>query len=76
MLASPVFLIDDKSESEVAELAPLLRFVRPLVPYPSWRFDADWDNPDLAFQMRQKIWRLRTGTWKRPWCWTGSMACG
>ena len=58
MLASPLFPIDGKNESEVAEIARSLSFVRPLVPYPSWRFDADWGNPDLAFQMRQEVWQF------------------
>lgn len=42
--------------SALLEAARSLLFVRPLVPYPGWRFDADWDNPDLAFQLRRKIW--------------------
>lgn len=58
MLASPLFLIDDKTESEVVEIARSLSIVRPLVPYPSWHFDADWCNPDLAFQMRRRVWQF------------------
>ncbi len=37
-------------------LAESLTFLRPLVPYPGWRFDADWDNPDLSFQLRRRVW--------------------
>jgi len=34
----------------VIELAQSLAVsAGPLVPYPKWRFDADWTNPDLAF---------------------------
>lgn len=29
---------------------------RPLTPYPGWRFDIDWDNPDPVFRIRQEIW--------------------
>jgi FkbM family methyltransferase len=43
-------------ESEILAAAESLAYVRPLVPYPGWRFDIEWDNPDLAFDMRRKIW--------------------
>jgi len=47
-----------RSDSLAEALAAVkqLAFVRPLVPYPGWNFGADWDNPDLAFQMRRRIW--------------------
>ena len=38
-------------------LAESLAVLRPLVPYPEWRFDADWYNPDLSFQIRQRLWQ-------------------
>jgi FkbM family methyltransferase len=47
----------DLHESEILRLAGELAWTRPLVPYPGWRFDADWDNPHLAFQLRRKIWK-------------------
>lgn len=46
----------DPSENEFQALSDRLAFVRPLVPYPGWHFDIEWDNPDLAFRMRRKIW--------------------
>jgi len=44
-------------ESEILRLAAELSWTRPLLPYPGWRFDADWDNPQLAFQLRREIWK-------------------
>jgi FkbM family methyltransferase len=44
-------------ESEILRLAGELAWTRPLVPYPGWRFDADWNNPSLAFQLRREIWQ-------------------
>src|SRR5579862_7898796 len=44
------------SIAEALAAAKQLAFVRPLVRYPGWNFGADWDNPDLAFQMRRQIW--------------------
>ena len=46
----------DLVESEIWVTAESLAYVRPLVPYPGWHFDIEWDNLDLAFQMRKKIW--------------------
>jgi FkbM family methyltransferase len=45
-----------KSEEELIAIAESIAFLRPLVPYPGWRFDADLANPDLAFQLRRWIW--------------------
>lgn len=44
--------------NELKELqeARRLAFIRPLVPYPGWSFDADWNNPDFAFGQRRRIW--------------------
>jgi FkbM family methyltransferase len=36
--------------------ARILAYTRPLSPYPEWRFDSDWDNPDIEFRMRRFIW--------------------
>ncbi len=47
----------DLHESEILRLAAELSWTRPLGPYPGWRFDADWDNPHLAFQLRREIWK-------------------
>ncbi len=46
-----------KSQDEMIALAESLATLRPLVPYPGWRFDAEWSNPDLAFQLRQQVWQ-------------------
>jgi FkbM family methyltransferase len=45
-----------KSSEELLALASSLAVLRPLVPYPAWRFDADLCNPDLAFQTRHAVW--------------------
>lgn len=47
----------DLHESEVLRLAGELAWTRPLLPYPGWRFDADWENPHLAFRLRREIWQ-------------------
>ena len=44
------------SLTQVVELAREVSYVRPLIPYPGWRFDADWNKPDLLYQMRRAIW--------------------
>jgi FkbM family methyltransferase len=46
-----------ESEKALVQLAESLAVLRPLVPYPEWRFDADWYNPDLSFQIRQRLWQ-------------------
>ena len=46
-----------ESEEALVQLAESLACLRPLVPYPEWRFDADWYNPDLCFQIRQRLWQ-------------------
>jgi FkbM family methyltransferase len=50
-------LLEARTEAEVAGLALQLAILRPLVPYPKWRFDADLSNPDLSFHLRQRIWQ-------------------
>ena len=49
--------LETRSEEEVRKLAESVAILRPLVPYPKWRFDADWANPDLTFQLRQRVWQ-------------------
>jgi FkbM family methyltransferase len=44
------------SESEVLDLAARLAWNRPLAPYPYWRFDVDWDVPELPLQLRRQVW--------------------
>ena len=44
------------SEEELLRVAESLAVLRPLVPYPEWRFDADWYNPDLCVQLRRCLW--------------------
>jgi FkbM family methyltransferase len=44
-------------EPHLVQLAESLAILRPLIPYPEWRFDVEWYNPDLAFQVRQRIWQ-------------------
>lgn len=46
------------NESEALDTARTLVYARPLVPYPGWTFGADWDNPDVTFQMRRRIWEF------------------
>jgi len=52
----PSFL-DGKTDDELTAVAESVAFLRPLVPYPKWRFDADLANPDLAFQFRRWLWQ-------------------
>jgi len=58
-LAGPIDTghLETKTEEQVIALAQSLVFLRPLVPYPKWRFDMDWANPDLAFLLRQRLWQ-------------------
>lgn len=46
----------EPSCEEVARACRELAYLRPLVPYPGYKFDSDWNNSDLAFRMRRKIW--------------------
>lgn len=60
------------TKREVHRLARELAWVRPLGPCPGWRFDQDWDNPGLAFQMRRAIWSYCREHWpdepiRLPW---------
>lgn len=53
----PVDSFLPESEEDLVRLAESLAVLRPLVPYPEWRFDADKYNPDLSFQLRQRVWQ-------------------
>ncbi|MCU1334850.1 MAG: hypothetical protein JWO19_431 [Bryobacterales bacterium] len=43
-------------EKGLLSAANSLAYRRPLAPYPGWRFDSDWDNPEIEFRMRRFIW--------------------
>ena len=71
--------LENKTEAEVLALAESITVLRPLVPYPRWRYDADWNNPDVAFRLRQRIWqyfndRRREMPFITPWH-RGSRVC-
>jgi FkbM family methyltransferase len=44
------------SESEILDLAARLAWARPLTPFPYWRFDVDWESPELGVQLRRQVW--------------------
>jgi FkbM family methyltransferase len=65
-------VLETKTEDELITVAESIAFLRPLVPYPKWRFDADLANPDLVFQFRRWLWqyfseRKREGPIVIPW---------
>jgi len=71
-LAGDFARLEDKTEAEVLALAESVTVLRPLVPYPRWRYDADWNNPDIAFRLRQRLWqyfndRKRETPFITPW---------
>jgi FkbM family methyltransferase len=49
--------IDAHSQEDLLAIAPQLAILRPLVPYPGWAWDADWSNPDVGYQLRERIWQ-------------------
>jgi FkbM family methyltransferase len=60
-------LLEKMTELEMRAVAERISILRPLIPYPRWRFDADWSNPDLAFQLRQRVWQLfHDHRWETP----------
>ena len=70
--ADPIPFIEAMPETEVLRIAAALAIVRPLTPYPNWYFDAEWQNPDLSYQMRRSIWtyfsrRKAAGALEIPW---------
>ena len=50
-----------RAEELLVRIAELSASPRPLTPYPGWRFDADWDNPDPIFKIRKQIWSYFRG---------------
>ena len=65
-------VLETKTDEELIAVAESVAFLRPLVPYPKWRFDADLANPDMAFQIRRWLWqyfndRQREGPIVIPW---------
>jgi FkbM family methyltransferase len=44
-------------EAGALAMAQKLAFARPLGAYPGWTFGAGWDDPDIAFQARRRIWQ-------------------
>jgi FkbM family methyltransferase len=50
--------LEELPESRLLELARSLTSVRPLLPFPGWHFDSEWDNPDLSYLFRQRIWDI------------------
>lgn len=51
-------VLEELPESRLLELARSLSYVRPLLPFPGWHFDSEWDNPDLSYMFRQRIWDI------------------
>jgi FkbM family methyltransferase len=49
--------LESLSESDLIVLAESIAILRPLVPYPRWRTDADLHNPDLSYQLRGWFWQ-------------------
>ncbi len=45
-------------EAALLEEARRLAWVRPLGPYPGWRFNIDWDRPEPDFRRRREIWTI------------------
>lgn len=45
-----------KTDTQWLELAQSSGWVRPLTPYPHWRFNIDWDNKDHNIPLRREIW--------------------
>ncbi len=46
----------EPTRDELPALVRSLEYLRPLVPYPGWQFDSDWNNPDFSFQTRRRLW--------------------
>jgi FkbM family methyltransferase len=54
----PLDRIEELSERDLLDAARSLAYVRPLLPYPGWRFDSEWENPDLCYRYRRRIWEV------------------
>lgn len=51
----------------VSKAAKSSAFLRPLIPYPGWRYDIDWSNVHPAFRLRRAIWSYcRSRGWELP----------
>jgi FkbM family methyltransferase len=50
-------LTEARTPQELAALAESIAILRPLVPYPNWRFNADVENPDLSYRLRRWFWQ-------------------
>ena len=50
--------LDTLPERELIETARSLVYIRPLLPYPGWRFDSDWENSDLCYRTRRRVWEV------------------
>jgi FkbM family methyltransferase len=48
--------VGPETDAGLLAAARALACTRLLAPYPGWRFDSDWDNPDIEFRMRRFIW--------------------
>jgi FkbM family methyltransferase len=48
--------LESLGDAELMELAASIAILRPLVPFPRWRHDADLHNPDLSYQLRRWFW--------------------
>ena len=54
----------EPTDAELPRLVRSLEYLRPLVPYPGWRFDSDWYNADFSFQTRRRLWEYcRSKNW-------------
>ncbi len=47
----------DNSDPHLCEAAEKIAFLRPLSPYPGWRFNIDWDHGTEGFGARRKLWQ-------------------
>jgi FkbM family methyltransferase len=50
-------LAEPHSEAELIAFAESIAILRPLVPYPKWRTDAERHNPDFSYQLRRWFWQ-------------------
>lgn len=48
--------LGDLTARELRDLAERCAWLRPLKPYPGWRFSSDWENPATAFRLRRLLW--------------------
>jgi FkbM family methyltransferase len=59
---APPLLLDSvmttsHSDAELRNVAQSLAILRPLVPYPAWRTDAELHNSDLSYRLRRWFWQ-------------------